>query len=426
MIVFGRYPRPGRVKTRLIPLLGPLGAADLQRRLTERIIDTLLSAGYKVRFDYDGDDRRQVRRWLDRPDLDIVPQNGGDLGRRMAASLDSALARGFGRVVLVGTDLPDITADHIRRAFQALDDHDLVLGPSTDGGYWLVGARKPVAVFDRMPWGTDGVLARTLDTARQQGLKTTLLDPLSDIDTPDDLKAWRPRWNWQNPYLSVVLPVLNEAERIESAISQVQSAHTQIIVVDGGSRDRTVEMAREQGARVISCPTGRAAQQNLGARHATGHVLLFLHADTRLPQEFGTQLFETLLGPDVVLGAFRFKTDLQTPVMRLIEKAANIRSTRFHLPYGDQAFFMRRSDFFRIGGFPNVPIAEDLLLARRLAHIGRIETASGHAVTSARRWRSLGIGRTTLINHLIAGGCLLGIDPARLAPLYGLWTKEKK
>lgn len=426
VIVFGRYPRPGHVKTRLIPLLGPLGAADLQRRLTEKIIDTLLSAGYKIRFDYDGAGQRQVRRWLDRAYLEIVPQNGGDLGRRMAASLNSALASGYGRVVLVGTDLPDITADHIHRAIQALDDHDLVLGPSIDGGYWLVGARKPVAIFNHMPWGTDGVLARTMDKARRQGLKTTLLDPLNDIDTPDDLKAWQPRQDGQGPYLSVILPVLNEAERIESAIGQVQSPHTQVIVVDGGSRDRTIELAREQGARVIRCPTGRAVQQNLGARLATGHVLLFLHADTRLPREFDTQLFEILMDPDVVLGAFRFKTDLQTPVMRLIEKAANIRSVRFHLPYGDQGFFMRRSDFWRIGGFPNVPIAEDLLLARRLARIGSIETASGHAVTSARRWRSLGVGRTTLINYLIAGGCLLGIDPTRLAPLYGFWTKKKR
>lgn len=426
VIIFGRYPRPGHVKTRLIKLLGPLGAADMQRRLTEKIIDTLLSAEYKIRFDYDGGGRRQVRRWLDRPHLEIVSQHGGDLGRRMAASLNSALAGGFGRVVLVGTDLPDITANHIHRAVQALDDHDLVLGPSTDGGYWLVGARKPVAVFDHMPWGTAGVLARTLDAARQQGLKTTLLDPLNDIDTPDDLKTCQPHQDWQAPYLSVVLPVLNEAERIESAIGQVQSPHTQVIVVDGGSRDRTVELALKQGAKVVNCPPGRAAQQNLGARHATGRVLLFLHADTRLPPEFGAQLFEILLDPKVVLGAFRFKTDLQTPGMRLIENLANFRSTRFRLPYGDQAFFMRRRDFLRIGGFPNVPIAEDLLLARRLARIGHIETAPGHAVTSARRWRSLGIGRTTLINYLIAGGCLLGIDPARLAPLYGPWTKKKK
>jgi hypothetical protein len=253
-----------------------------------------------------------------------------------------------------------------------------------------------------------------------------LLDPLNDIDTPDDFKAWQPRQDWQGPYLSVVLPVLNEAERIEKTIGQVQSLHTQVIVVDGGSQDRTVELARKHGAKVVSCPPGRAAQQNLGASHATGRVLLFLHADTRLPPEFEAQLFEILLDPKVVLGAFRFKTDMQAPGMRLIENAANFRSTRFRLPYGDQGFFMRRRDFLRIGGFPNVPIAEDLLLARRLARIGRIETAPGHAVTSARRWRSLGIVRTTLINYLIAGGCLLGIDPARLASLYGLWTKKKK
>jgi uncharacterized protein len=153
---------------------------------------------------------------------------------------------------------------------------------------------------------------------------------------------------------------------------------------------------------------GRAWQQNEGARHAGGRVLLFLHADTRLPDDFGAQVFELLMDPGTVLGAFQFKTDWDHWAMRWIERAAYVRSAHLHRPYGDQGLFLRKTVFAKVGGFPLVPIAEDLYLVRRLARMGRIALAPGTAVTSGRRWRRVGIGRTTLINALIAGGCLLG------------------
>jgi rSAM/selenodomain-associated transferase 2/rSAM/selenodomain-associated transferase 1 len=428
IIVFGRYPQPGKVKTRLIPALGSLGAADLQRRLTEKTIDTILKVKQtKTQFCYDGASQSQVRRWLGRPSVSIGPQREGDLGQRMAAALDEALSCGYQQVVLVGTDLPQMTADHIDSAFQTLDDHcDVVLGPSMDGGYWLVGVKRPAALFDDIPWGSDQVLKATLVAAAKQGLSAALLEPLNDIDTPADLEAWRPDGNWQSPFLSVIIPVLNEAEHVQATIRQVRSAHTQVIVVDGGSRDNTVDLSLECGASVLASPPGRAVQQNLAAGEALGRVLLFLHADTRLPDDFKALLFETLMDRSVVLGAFRFKTDQTGLGMRLIEWAANVRSTRFNLPYGDQAFFLRRKLFNGVGGFPEAPIAEDLFLARRLSRLGRVELAKGYAITSARRWRALGMARTTLINYLIAGGCLLGIPPARLAPLYRLGMKRRK
>jgi hypothetical protein len=120
----------------------------------------------------------------------------------------------------------------------------------------------------------------------------------------------------------------------------------------------------------------------------------------------------------VALGAFRFATDWDYPAMRWIERAANQRAAYLKWPYGDQAFFMRRDMFDRAGGFPPTAIAEDLFLARRMARLGRIVLAPGTAVTSARRWRERGIGRTTLINYMIAGGCLLGVDPGWLARWY--------
>ena len=125
-----------------------------------------------------------------------------------------------------------------------------------------------------------------------------------------------------------------------------------------------------------------------------------------------------------VLGAFRFETDVQTPAMRWIARFTNLRAGWLNLPYGDQGLFMRRTDFNRFGGFPDTPIAEDLYLVRKLARHGRVSLASVPAVTSGRRWRRLGPLRTTLVNITIAVGCLAGVPPQQLAPLYRLPLKR--
>jgi len=427
LMLFGRYPVPGKTKTRLMPALGPLGAAELQRQLTERTLATLQrSRQAPVTFVYDGGRQEQVRAWLSGRAVRSEPQEEGDLGLKMARAMDSARAKGAQQVVLVGTDVPDLTAGHITRAFAALADHDLVLGPSRDGGYWLVGCRKRAAIFDGIPWGGPDVLSRTLTLARDRGLSTALLAPLNDIDTADDLAGWPGGKAHRQPYLTVVVPTLNEAGHIERILARISGPDMEAVVCDGGSADRTAALARQAGAIVIPTARGRALQQNTGAQAARGQVLLFLHADTLLPDDFGAQVFERLMDRRVVLGAFRFRTDLTRPAMRWIECMVNIRSAVLKLPYGDQALFLRRQTFFKFGGFPQVPIAEDLFLVRRLMRAGRIALAPGAAVTSGRRWQTLGIGRTTLVNSLIAFGCLAGVAPGRLTPLYTLGLRRER
>jgi rSAM/selenodomain-associated transferase 2/rSAM/selenodomain-associated transferase 1 len=426
LILFGRYPVPGRTKTRLIPVLGPVGAADLQRRLTQKSLNTILRAhlpASSVEFCHTGGTWRQVRRWLGRHGIGFSRQTGEDLGSRMANALGAAFRRGYRPVVLVGTDIPAMTAGHIQTAFQALRRHDIVLGPSRDGGYWLIGMNRPLDLFRDIPWGGTDVLARTLAQAASQGLMVHQLERLNDIDTEADLAAWQPHGEWRHPYMTVVIPALNEAAAIEKVIHRAHSADSRIIVADGGSDDDTAERAWRAGAEVIVTKPGRAVQQNAAARQSVGPVLLFLHADTLLPPDYPAQVFETLLPDGVAAGAFQFKTDWNHPSMRLIEKTVRIRSTLLQMPYGDQALFMPKTAFDNAGGFPHVPIAEDLFLVRRLGRRGRIAQARGFAVTSGRRWRTLGVWRTTLINYLVAGGCILGMDPRRLAPLYRKWLK---
>jgi rSAM/selenodomain-associated transferase 2 len=336
----------------------------------------------------------------------------------MAEAIRTAFDRNAQAVLLVGTDVPELRKYHVEAAFEALTTCDLVLGPSIDGGYWLVGCCRPLDIFSNIQWSTATVLEQTLAAARRSKLTIRLLEPLNDIDTEDDLNRWQPHRPWRRPYLSIIIPTVNEARWIEQTVSRVRSPDTEILVADGGSRDRTRALARQAGATVLPTARGRALQQNQAASLAQGLVLLFLHADTRLPADFGTHIFEMLMDPDRVAGAFRFKTDLEHWAMRVVEQCAHIRAKLFHLPYGDQALFMRKKTFDQIGGFPQAPVAEDLLLVRNLAKMGAIGIAPAAAVTSGRRWRNKGIWRTTAINYLIAGGILLGLSPGRLAFLY--------
>ena len=423
LIIFGRYPVPGNTKTRLIPVLGPVGAANLQRHLTEEILHTAASFAEKnnitIECCFEGGTFQKIHRWLG--PLPIVTfQRGGDLGQRMRDSLFAVLNGSNQRAVLLGTDIPGLTVGILKDAFDALLEKDVVLGPSTDGGYWLIGMKRPVDLFQNIEWSSSRVLDQTLFQAKRLGLRYAVLKPLSDVDTPEDFMKWHPQEKRPGTFLTVVIPALNEERYIGRTVSSAIDPDVEVIVADGGSKDRTVHRAKLLGASVIHTLPGRARQQNLGAAAATGENLLFLHADTLLPEGFAMQVFETLMSQMTVLGAFRFKTDFNHPLMRLVEWITRLRSEYLRLPYGDQGLFMTKSTFEKIGGFPEVPIGEDLLLVRLLTKREKAQMVIvGKAViTSGRRWRKIGPLRTTWINQLILSGMALGIDLKTLSRLY--------
>jgi rSAM/selenodomain-associated transferase 2 len=293
-----------------------------------------------------------------------------------------------------------------------------VLGPSDDGGYWLIGMKQPHNLFRGVSWGSEKVLDQTLNLAAENNLRVSLLPALKDIDTIDDLYDWEPDGQWENPYLSVIIPVLNEEDIIKKVLNNVINRDSEIIVVDGGSNDGTAIKAGEPGIKVINSVRGRAVQQNKGASVARGDALLFLHADTLLPPDFPFFIFETLLNRQATIGAFKFKTDPEAPFMRLIEFMVNFRSRYLHMPYGDQGLFMTRSFFESTGGFPQVPIAEDLFFLKKSFKRASVKIVPEYAVTSARRWQTLGLLKTTLINLIILAGCYAGISPEKLYRFY--------
>jgi rSAM/selenodomain-associated transferase 2 len=224
--------------------------------------------------------------------------------------------------------------------------------------------------------------------------------------------------------ISIIIPVLNEEENIQAAIdSTFLSSNTEVIVVDGGSNDRTIEVVKELGVILFSSRAGRAAQMNLGAKYATGDILVFLHADTRLPAGFD-DLIRTTLG-DVfrsgklpIAGAFTLEIDDKSRRFRWVEWGVKYRSRFLKMPYGDQAIFLRAQVFDEIGGFPDMAIMEDFELMRRLQKLGSIAIIDRSVITSARRWLQQGIFKTTLINQLMILGYLIGVDLDRLVKLY--------
>lgn len=190
-------------------------------------------------------------------------------------------------------------------------------------------------------------------------------------------------------------------------------------MVDGGSRDDTIAIARQTKATVISViGKGRAGQMNAGAEIAQGNILLFLHADTQLPANFLSLVTKTLDRPGVIAGAFELAIVGTKPGLRWIETLVKMRSHLFSLPYGDQAIFITKPAFLKLGGFADLPIMEDFEFIKRAQKQGKVAIAPAAVSTSGRRWQKLGVWQTTAINQLIIAGYYLGISPKKLANFY--------
>jgi rSAM/selenodomain-associated transferase 2/rSAM/selenodomain-associated transferase 1 len=433
LMVFTRFPEPGKAKTRLIPALGAKGAARLQRQMTEHVMAAAAKLsnrpGLTIEVRHEGGSTGLMQAWLG-PQYSYRQQGAGDLGRRMARAFEAAFRNATGTAVIIGSDIPGISADIIQQTFEGLQKNDLVFGPAHDGGYYLIGIKNTippetfVRLFDSIKWGSGEVLAQTLQTARESGMRFIQLESLGDVDRPADLHVWQEIKKTAAKTsgaqkISVIIPALNEAATISKTLSRLEGFdNLEVIVVDGGSIDATAELAGARGAKLIQSNPGKAVQMNAGAAAATGEILVFLHADTLLPGAFSHQIVSALNQDGVAAGAFRLAIASSTAGFRFIERMADLRSRYLGLPYGDQALFMRKTLFDKIGGFPELPIMEDFILVRRLKRIGKIVIVPAAVATSPRRWLHLGIFRTWLINQLIIIAYYLGISAERLTRLY--------
>jgi rSAM/selenodomain-associated transferase 2 len=220
--------------------------------------------------------------------------------------------------------------------------------------------------------------------------------------------------------LSVIVPMLNEAATISSTLHALRRGAplAEIIIADGGSVDASVAIARPLCDAVISASRGRASQMNAGARASHGEALVFVHADTIVPSTFAADVASALLDPAVVGGRFDVQLDARNLPYRIIGAMISLRSRISRTGTGDQAIFVRRDVFDRLGGFPDFELCEDLEFSRRLKRAGRVACLRARVTTSARRWSRDGVVRTVVRMWLIRAMYLAGVPPARLKRMY--------
>lgn len=412
-MVFVKYPEPGKVKTRLARGVGDSEAVRLYKQWTEETLAKIRPLAGKtanVHIAFDPPEKgKEIRSWLTGP-FRYVPQGPGDLGKRLSRMAGDAFTEGASKVILVGSDCPDMDMFTLRLAFSRLSTGGVVLGPARDGGYYLAGLSRPsqTFLFEGIPWSTSRVLKKTVERLKKMGTPYSLLPLKQDIDTLGDLKRWRAekkRSADRAGKISVIIPVLNEAGTIAAFLKELKSqGPDEVIVVDGGSRDKTRFIAAKY-AKVVCSEKGRAIQMNEGAARAAGGILLFLHADTRLPPLALEQARSVLSGGRNRAGRFRMSFGHSNLLLRLTEF-----QTRFQFfSYGDQAFFMDRSLFEELGGFdPEAPF-EDVDFYRRLLKKERPFILPSSVWTSPRRYLQKGILRQKLINFTLATMAYLGM-----------------
>jgi rSAM/selenodomain-associated transferase 2 len=222
--------------------------------------------------------------------------------------------------------------------------------------------------------------------------------------------------------ISIIIPVLNEAPRIQTMLRELQAqrrAGDEIIVVDGGSSDESAALARGLADRVVTAPRGRALQMNAGAAVARGDILLFLHADTRLPLSAFAAIESSLCNPALHWGRFDVRLESRQPVVLAVAFLMNRRSRLTGIVTGDQAIFVRRTTFERIGGYPEIALMEDIALSKALKTESWPVRIPAPVRTSARKWESGGVWRTIFLMLRLRLAYFFGADPARLASLYG-------
>jgi len=218
--------------------------------------------------------------------------------------------------------------------------------------------------------------------------------------------------------LSIIIPTLNEAGNIELLLGDLAGSDCEIIVVDGGSSDGTVELVTPLVTHCLHSLPGRATQLNAGAAAASGDLLLFLHADCRLPPAALSALLDSAT-TDPGWGRFDIRLSGSHPLLRLVEKMMNLRSRITGIATGDQGIFVSRRWFTQIGGYPAIPLMEEIALCRTLKRIGPPVCLRAVITTSSRRWEHNGVVRTILLMWWLRLAYFCGVSPQRLAHWYG-------
>lgn len=437
LVVFCKRPKAGVGKQRIAAQLGESAALEVSSLLLDAALeDAAAWPGRVVIAPADAADAAWAGSLL--PGAEVVPQEGTNLGDRIN-HVDAAVRETGGETVLViGSDAPGLNAAVVEAARHALDTHDVVLVPATDGGVILLGCRTPWPRLGNLPWETDRLGAALERRCREAGLSVALLEPGHDIDYWEDLLTARgslvaderpartalTEWIDRRSAISIVVPVRDDTAALRELLTRVTprlQSHDEVIVVDARQSADCRSACEHFGAIYQSQAGHRGERLNAGARVARNPILWFLHADAE-PHPAATDKIRRTVAwagkRHTVGGFFRFRfSGPRTWVKRLLEAAINFR-TRTGTPYGDQGLFMSSEAFQAAGGFASTPLFEEVELVKRLRRAGRMRRLSVPIGVSPRRWEQDGWLRRTVHNRLLALGYALGVQPGRLAHLY--------
>lgn len=423
VILFTRVPEPGKTKTRLMPAYTPEECAAIHTEFLKRIAKEARDVYADLRVYATPSVEDPAFRTLFPKGTEFFLQEGEDLGARMERALTETLNDGYDAAVLVGTDLPELTAEDFRCAFRILEQKDVVLGPTGDGGYWLIGLTAPShAPFEPKEYGVGTVFGNTLSGIRAAGLSTGTVRTLDDVDTPEDLDAYRERARRKRagklPFpktelpedatLSVIIPSYNEMTTLPTLLPQLEpyrdgsspwGGRIEFLFADGGSTDGTVEYLKEQGWPVLRTAKGRANQMNEAVLQTNGDILFFLHCDSEVPADFPQEIFGVLKTHE----AGCFGIDYRTGGLGMKVNAVYANRVRLklqHIMFGDQGMFLTRDLFLRAGRFPPLPLMEDLQLSLSLRDMGVVPGLTKHPIyTSPRRHPDRGFFRQMISLH---------------------------
>ncbi len=428
LLIFLRYPEPGMVKRRLSETVGPQRAAEAYEKLIRRTLGVACdfkrrAPEVRIAFYYTPADSVESLRNKFRGPWEFCPQQGEHLGARMANALRASFANGAAKAVLIGTDLADIEAADIEWSFRNTGERVAVLGPASDGGFYLIGTDRPIdAPFRFTTWGTGEIFSRTTRELEAIGFSVRLAAKRNDVDREPDLARMDRDLLFAQP-ISVIIPTLTEAQKLSPLLLYLQNSiwpADEIIVVQGCASEKVAVQRISSSLTFVCARKGRGIQQNTGAMLARGKILFFLHDDTVPPPEFSYLIRMACLENLSTLGCFKLRFLPSNRALGLIAAWANLRTALFKLPYGDQGLFCEKEVFEKAGGFGRSYLMEDVDLVRKLLKIGRgtISILPAPVYSSSDRYLRKGILRACLENHRTFLLAALGRDERILCRSY--------